>query len=350
MQHYNIPEREIAASVMLEDIRPGERATAQAGRSSGRHGGLGLRVEPIDRQVFRERRRRGGALAVLCALLLHATVGVALIAVRDEPAGGGGTDLEAVSVDVEIVSASALESRAIRASEAAASAASVDRTEGSPGVSAATPEAAAQPPTPTEQTVSQEPAETPAETEPRNTKPDTPADDAPPEPLPRLALMDPDRLPIDPDAITLPAREPETPAKPADVERDKQPAPAPAEAAAPSANTGGATSYATDGLHRHAQAAAVATPERVRAFIKAVVAALQETRPRRLNARARGTTRVVFAIAESGGLEFVRLAKSSGSSMLDETAIAAVRRSTFPAPPPGMTLAQRTYEVPYRFR
>jgi len=55
-------------------------------------------------------------------------------------------------------------------------------------------------------------------------------------------------------------------------------------------------------------------------------------------------------ISPSGGLASVEIIKSSGNRRLDEMAVAAVEHARLPAPPPGMTAAQLTFEVPYHFR
>jgi TonB family protein len=41
---------------------------------------------------------------------------------------------------------------------------------------------------------------------------------------------------------------------------------------------------------------------------------------------------------------------SSGDKKLDQRAIDAIRQAVFPTPPPGMTVSQLTYEIPYQFR
>jgi protein TonB len=65
----------------------------------------------------------------------------------------------------------------------------------------------------------------------------------------------------------------------------------------------------------------------------------------------RGTAVIAFAIGQGGNLRFVRLARSSGDNVLDEAAVASVRRAApFPPPPPGMSAAQLTFSIPFRFR
>lgn len=96
---------------------------------------------------------------------------------------------------------------------------------------------------------------------------------------------------------------------------------------------------------------AAASPGAMRAYAKSVVAALGRTSPRQgVVGIVRGTVRIAFVISIGGELESVRVARSSGALRLDEAAISAVRLARFPSPPAGMTLGERTYEIPYTFR
>jgi TonB family protein len=76
--------------------------------------------------------------------------------------------------------------------------------------------------------------------------------------------------------------------------------------------------------------------------------ALSKTRPKGVGGH--GTAKVKFVILPSGSLDFVEVTSSSGNSNLDHKAIEAVRHTSFPTPPAGMTVTQLTYEVPYHFR
>ncbi len=323
---------------MLEAIRPGLAEPADdAGRAV-----VMLRHDPVDREVFAGTRGRANvAVGLALALGLHGVILIAALAGASDPFGAGGTDLEAVSVEVALVPASALESRASRATEAVASAAIIDQLEGVAAAAAleapSVPDAAEQP-QPEDEARKETPPIEPAE---------APVAEPPSASLPELALTDTNQPPPEPDAVTLPAREPKL--EPQQREQFK-PVPPPPSTAAVAAETGGATSHATDGVNRRSQAAAAASAGSIRAFTKGVVDALGRTRPKGLRHKARGTAKVAFAIAEGGGLEFVRVAKSSGYGVLDDAAVTAVRKATFPVPPAGMTLAQRTYEVPYHFR
>lgn len=62
----------------------------------------------------------------------------------------------------------------------------------------------------------------------------------------------------------------------------------------------------------------------------------------------RGSTRVSFTVAASGGLAGLGIAASSGSGSLDNAAAQIIRRAApFPPPPPG---AQRQFSIVIEFR
>lgn len=64
----------------------------------------------------------------------------------------------------------------------------------------------------------------------------------------------------------------------------------------------------------------------------------------------RGTVRLSFVIASNGRVQGVRLAGSSGSSVLDRAALAMIRRaSPFPPIPANLGRSSMTFTVPVRF-
>ncbi len=94
---------------------------------------------------------------------------------------------------------------------------------------------------------------------------------------------------------------------------------------------------------------ASASPGQVRQYAGIVRARIARNRPSTQNRR--GTAVISFAISQSGGLRYVRLARSSGDRTLDQAAIASVRRAApFPRPPQGMSAGQLTFSIPFRFR
>jgi TonB family protein len=55
-------------------------------------------------------------------------------------------------------------------------------------------------------------------------------------------------------------------------------------------------------------------------------------------------------ISASGALLSAKIIQSSGNNQLDDLALGAVQRAAFAAPPPGITLTQLIFVMPYHFR
>lgn len=93
-------------------------------------------------------------------------------------------------------------------------------------------------------------------------------------------------------------------------------------------------------------APAQASGRQLKAFYNAVRRKVGNTRVRA--GRARGTAVIRFRISGGGGLASASVARSSGSSQLDNAALNAVRRAApFPRPPAG---ANRTFDLPFTAR
>jgi len=245
------------------------------------------------------------AAALGLALFGHATV---LYALAREPldlmAGGGGQQLDSISVT--IVSSSVLEARETERLQqsAAAAAATVEATDGAPD---SAPAAAAE----------QREAKKEQDKEQKREKPT-------------------DESVRAVEAIT------EVPVQ-ARRQRRRQ------QASAAAAASGGAAARSDRPSDAKASAAAAAASAgAVREYARYVALALAKTKPK--GAGGLGTVRIKFVVAADGALASAEIAKSSGSKRLDDTALAAVRRAIFPSPPRGMGIAQLTYEVPYHFR
>jgi protein TonB len=95
-------------------------------------------------------------------------------------------------------------------------------------------------------------------------------------------------------------------------------------------------------------APAAASRGAVREYARYVSQALAKSRPRGLGEL--GTVRIRLVIAQGGGLASVEIIKSSGNRRLDQMALSAVHSAPLPPPLAGMTADQLTYEVPYHFR
>jgi TonB family protein len=112
--------------------------------------------------------------------------------------------------------------------------------------------------------------------------------------------------------------------------------------------TGGASARGTAASERKPRAPAAASAGSSREYAKSVSQALVKTKPKGIGGY--GVTKVRFTIAPTGRLNSLQIASSSGDKKLDQKALDAVRLAVFPPPPPGMTVSQLTYEIPYQFR
>ena len=111
---------------------------------------------------------------------------------------------------------------------------------------------------------------------------------------------------------------------------------------------GGNTSRGDAATAAPRTAPAAASAGAVREYARYITQALAKAKPKGVGTF--GTVKVKLVIAPSGGLAAVEVAKSSGNTRLDAMAIAAVQHAMLPVPPPGLTATQLTYEVPYHFR
>lgn len=300
--------------VNLEDVIPGEavRDTSLVDEPPGHPiildaldvcGGL-LASSTNGKHLF--------AIAILFSVALHAVVLSALGGHGETQIGGLGVDIEAVSVEVSLVQATAVESLAPQPVVAPGSTSPVEIVEGA----AATPERIVP--------ESKQSEEKPPEEKAELSLPPTLA----PEPVPIPAREELERQPSD------------DPVKP----KREQAAPT-----APTAPVGGAAARAIDDKVPSMQGAAAARPGEVQRYARSVVEALSGSRPKGLSG-TKGTAKISFQISPDGSVVFVRIIASSGNPKLDAAAMAAVETVRFPPPPSAMTAAQLTYEIPYHFR
>jgi periplasmic protein TonB len=83
-------------------------------------------------------------------------------------------------------------------------------------------------------------------------------------------------------------------------------------------------------------------------FGRGVIRALYKTMPKADDTVARVTVRLF--LSEHGNLTELQLVRSSGDPILDQNVMFAARQSSFPIPPAGATLADRTFLVTYIYR
>lgn len=247
--------------------------------------------------------RRLAAVAV--ATMLHCGILYAGLPSPDERVGGGGGSDEA-SIEVSMISAGAA---------------------GAPGFRVEAGVVATEPPLDMEREAA---AQTIA-------KP-------PPVPVPRL----------EPETLTVSEAEaPTAPKQPQDIAVEPKPPVEQASQApeslpqAPAAKIAMALPSLSPTA---ADARAEASAGEIQAYARAIIELLSRSRPRARAGMARGTVHVVFEVTGSGVPANVHVTRSSGSRLLDDLAVEAIRGTTFPTPPTAATVAQRTYELPYHFR
>ena len=83
-------------------------------------------------------------------------------------------------------------------------------------------------------------------------------------------------------------------------------------------------------------------------FGRGVIRALRKTMPVARDTLGRVTVRLL--LSETGNLTQAQLVRSSGDPVLDQNVVFAARQSSFPIPPAGATVADRTFLVTYIYR
>lgn len=125
---------------------------------------------------------------------------------------------------------------------------------------------------------------------------------------------------------------------------------APSAAAAPSRAAAARNNQGQAGARGNVQTGGQASASSYNAM---VVAHLQRFRTYPAEARARGTTgisAVRFSLNANGAVISVSLARGSGAAVLDQAALAMVRRaSPFPPIPPGLGRSSMSFTAPVRF-
>ncbi len=244
----------------------------------------------------------GWRMALLASLALHAALlGWAVVHFTAAPYGARGVQLEGIAI--ETISSAALDSLLKAAQPTGGDTAAPSETSGQTSI---------QP-------------------------------QAPPPPAPAI------EVPALPSVITASSADTSVPAalpEPKSVVDDKptetksQPT---ITAAAPPPETGGTTSESTVSSANTA-ASAGAAPGDVMRYAADVRRVLSRNRPK-ANWPA-GALRLAFTISTSGDVSKSEVIKPSGNLQLDQRALAWIGATRFPAPPAGLSLAERTYAIP----
>jgi TonB family protein len=81
------------------------------------------------------------------------------------------------------------------------------------------------------------------------------------------------------------------------------------------------------------------------AFARGVIRALQQTMPQLMDVNGRVTIRIL--LSETGNVVEVRLLSGAKNSMLNQDVVFAARQTSYPIPPAGSNVADRTFMVTY---
>jgi TonB family protein len=139
---------------------------------------------------------------------------------------------------------------------------------------------------------------------------------------------------------------PATPTPPEDVPRTAD-EPLLKHETRPAPLNNGATARAIEENGRSSGPASAA-PGAIQQYAAKVREALARNKPGGFGNR--GTAAIKFSISPEGKAGPIEVETSSGIPVLDKSAIDAVANTSFPAPPAGMTEAERTYVVPFHFK
>jgi protein TonB len=245
---------------------------------------------PIEIRPTRDRREW---LSLAVAIAAHLAILALLIPRTAEAPGDDGVALEAIAVS--LIDSQALISAPQATPSEPSEAPTEDAAEPAPPEQASVQVEAQKQPDPTEEPVPQEVSPLPA----------------PPQQTAKEETKKPDEPPA-----------------------EKQTAQTPPPAAAPPVLP--------------SQTIAEAAPGVVRAYASSISKLLDRGKPK--SHRIKGEVVVNFVIDARGRSEPPVITRSSGNSQLDDLVIAAIQRMDFPTPPPEMSLRQRTFIVPFRFR
>lgn len=277
--------------------------------------------------------------SLAAAVLLHAGVcGAFAYPFTDMTLGGGGTELESISVDV--VAASALE--VIASARVTAAASQTDQRladqVGSENERAAAVRRPDQKP--------ERAPETPAKAEVANLvvpnlmiKPEPPVPDQPSIVIAAAKAEEPVEAPEKPDETKIRPQQ-QLASTPSAVVDD-----------AMAEQIGGVSQRGMSAVEIATQSAAVARTGEIAAYARQVQFAVAKNPPKPApGAGSRGEVVITFALGPDGSLAYARIYSSSGNSRLDHAALKAVRGTQFPPPPAGSQTSQLTYKFPVKFR
>jgi len=302
-------------------------------------------------------RERNFWIALGCAAVLHASLFIGAMA--GKPAHLGDPSGSDKAISVSLVTEADLESRATVAEPP-------QPPPGPPPQPAQQPQPEKQPPPqPEAKQEAQPPQPEPPQPEEQQAKPEVPPqpDETNPAEKPEQKIAkeeDPKALENAPDLLSL---QEENPAK---MKSETRPKPSPKTETAKSSPTKAAPKKA----QRKTASLDLSTPKSLMqpsfgggrsaglqrppgitrsglndAFARAVIRALQQTMPQLIDVNGRVTIRIL--LTETGNVAEVRLLGGSGSSTLSQDVVFAAKQTSYPIPPTGSNLADRTFMVTY---
>ena len=321
-------------------------------------------------------RERNFYIALVCAALLHASFFIGAITNGQAKRLGSENGADD-AISVSLVTEADLKSRAMADEPVTPPPGPIAPTQEAqpaqpppqPKPEEAKPEAQPEPPPPPppqaqEQPQPEPPPSVPEETaEPDPVKPEpevTKLDDASPDSNPpdlfSLEDEDPTKMQSQPEPkpnpeakpVSKPEPKPET--KKAAKAPPKQPAKQPAkpkknELAALDLSTPVAPSFSGGGGAAFQRPPGITRSGLNDAFARAVIRALQQTMPQLTDALGRVTVRIL--LSESGNVVEVKLLAGSKNSSLNQDVVFAAQQTSYPIPPAGSNLADRTFMVTY---
>ncbi len=277
---------------------------------------------------------RTECVGLAAAVTLHAGLLLAML-VPDHRIGAGGSDLEAIGVEIVTV-APALEARRSARGRGAAGLQKVHERDGDP--EPVPEETATRDSRRVEQPRVADAAPPPADlTVPDWNEPPKPSDAQAVEPIiahAQSAGTEPDAtIPLRPSLTDHPAAASDSIPGIQIVPREQ----------------GGAAARGRETFDvANAAVMAAARAGRRDEYGASVFEAIRTNAPPRIPSLT-GEVKLEFAILPAGQVGTIRVVRSSGSKRLDETAIETLRRTRFPIPPPGLSAAQLIYDIPFTF-
>lgn len=293
-------------------------------------------LNALERQQAAERHEwpRGFWIGLACAAAVHAVfiVGVATHAPRYLGDAGGAPD----AINVELVDAADLENRSSDAGAAQSA---------PPAASPPQPEAAPAPQTPPPQPEAKEPAEQ----APPQREAEKPAESAADEPASVLPAEKQKLQPVPPQEARAQESTPQKEAEAEPTPKMELKPPQELDLSLPKE-----MSMATPFDDFGSASSAVGRPPGITRsgandeFGRGVIRALKKTMPPATGTKGRATIKLI--LDERGNVATLKLVQSAGIRDLDDGVMFSAQQASFPFPPKGSSVADRTFLITYVYK